>query len=317
MNEINPTREIQRLLLGIGGRRKNKTGRIFLNIIKNEFITLNDKISIPRISVKELDYPESIPIIRNIIEYIPQFLFEHSLLEKRSPSSEQHTLQFVRKMDGRVLTFIHMLKIDLKFGGDSSTVIEKGDTDHYPSYTTDRLYYKSILVPVTNLLAGESVFIEGFESLRLYDSTYVESDKNFFTSVIFEDANEAMNKNIIQKVDGGLFKISSDIYSFITGNYFTACFNVLYPVTEEIKRAVEIIEPIFIYIYSRYRDIGALCDPGEIEKTFADSVAFSGGAISLKEDFLREARDYFHRFTLYRDDDLVLKGWWRFDAEFQ
>ncbi len=306
--------KIQKMLSKIDTASRNNTDCIYINVVMNEFITFNGRIAIPKIPVKELHYDSSVEIIERIMEYIPEFLYSHELLVERMPPSEQHSLQFVKKIRGKVIEFIHLFKIDLRFGGDSSNILERGNSDHYPSYATDRVYYKSRLIPVLSEPAGES--IQYFKPMRLLDSTYVGSDQYFHTFAVFEDVNrKSLTREILSRVDNNIFNISTDLYSFIVYDYFTSCFNVLYPSSDEVQIAVEIYEPIFLSILSRYKSIGELLPLDTIRELFADAITYQEDRISLHDEFLHSLKRYFHRFSILRDDDLALKGWWRIDID--
>ena len=311
---MNPVHKIQEMLTQIDAASRNNTDSIYINVVTNEFITFNGRITIPKIPVKELSYDSSVAIIESIAGYIPEFLCRHELLAERMPPSEQHSLQFARKTRGELLEFIHLFKIDLRFGGDSSNVVERGDSDHYPAYTTDRVYYKSRLIPVLGESVGES--IQYFKSIRLLDSTYVGSDQYFHTFAVFEDVNRKdLTREILAKIDNSIFNISTELYSFIEYDYFTSCFNVLYPTADEIEIAVGMYEPIFLSILSRYKDIGELLPTDTIRDHFADSITHDEDRLSLNDAFLHSLKRYFQRFSISRDDDLALKGWWRIDIE--
>ena len=60
---MNPVDEIQNILRSLDSNQKNKTGNLYLNQIGNEFITFKEKIEIPKIPVKELDYKLSVGIL--------------------------------------------------------------------------------------------------------------------------------------------------------------------------------------------------------------------------------------------------------------
>ncbi len=311
---MDPVKKIQKMLSTINSSRQNNTDCIYINIVMNEFITFNGRIEIPKIPVKELYYDSSVAIIEKVIEYIPEFLYDHELLVERMPPSEQHSLQFVKKSRGKAIDFVHLFKIDLRFGGDSSNVLERGDSDHYPSYSTDRVYYKSRLIPVLNESVEDSV--QYFKSIRLLDSTYVDSDQYFHTFAIFEDVNKKdLTRELLTKVDNSIFNISTDLYSFIVYDYFTSCFNVLYPSTEEIEIAVKMYEPIFLTILSRFKMIGDLLPPETLRERFTDSIIHEDDRLNLNSEFLYSLKQYFQRFSIVRDDELALKGWWRIDID--
>jgi hypothetical protein len=220
----------------------------------------------------------------------------------------------VKRLSGRCLDFVHMFKLDLRFGGGAADFIDPGNSNYYPSYFTDRFYYKSRLIPV--MKEAERDGPEGFSAVRLVDSTYTESDQYFHTFAIFEDVNY---KEITMEIHGklglpGVFPISLGLYPFIEYDYFTACLNVVKPSPGELEKALAVFEPLFLVICSRYRALDGLLAPGAVTDTFAGILSGEGNAMSLTGEFLPAVKDYFSRFSLYRDDELALKGWWRLDC---
>ncbi|MCP4552906.1 MAG: hypothetical protein GY834_12890, partial [Bacteroidetes bacterium] len=284
--------------------------------IKNEFIKFNGKLEIPKIPVKELSYDKALAIIKSIAKYIPEFLYDHELLIKRKPASEQHSLQFIKEIKGRVLDFIHIFKIYLKFEGDSKNIIEKGDTENYPSYTTDRFYYKSRIIPVTSVSREKSDI--NFQSIKLIDADYVnyiEGDNELFTAaVFFFFYKNGITKDINHKLNLDIYNISTDVYPFIVFDYFTACFNVLYPDHKAIDRSIEVFEPLFIILFNKYNDLDKIGNIDEIEEHFEESMYISD-VTELKLQFISTLKSYFKQWSVYRDDDLLLKGWWRIIME--
>ncbi len=305
---------IRQLLKGIGPAARNSADQVYINIIKNEFIVFDKKIAIPSIAVKELDYETASEITAFAADIIPEFLVAHDLLTDRVPPSEQHSIQFVKRLSGRCLDFVHMFKLDLRFGGGAADFIDPGNSNYYPSYYTDRFYYKSRLIPVMKEAGQDRP--EGFSAVRLVDSTYTESDQYFHTFAIFEDVNY---KEITMEIHGklglpGVFPISLGLYPFIEYDYFTACLNVVKPSPGELEKALAVFEPLFLVICGRYRMLDGLVAPGAVTDTFAGILSGEGNAMSLTEEFLPVVKDYFSRFSLYRDDELALKGWWRLDC---
>lgn len=306
---MNAVEKIQKILYNIDINKINKTDKIFLNAIKNEFIRINSHLRIPKISVNKLDYNLGSKIIEDIIDIIPEFLYGHILLERRKPASEEHNLHFIKLIKGRVIDFIHIFKIDFKFGGNSVNIIEKGDTNNYPYYSTDRLYYKSRLIPI----AKNNNPLD-FESIRLIESNYIESDKLFFTSTIFDEVNKSViTEEIEKKINLNVFNISQKLYPFIVYDYFTACFNVLWPGINQINEAAEIYEPVFIILYSKYNNINNLASIEELNRLFIDSIIIDYDNLKINDLFIEKLHEYFKKYSIYRDDELMLKSWWRID----
>nr|HPJ38740.1 hypothetical protein [Spirochaetota bacterium] len=292
---------------------RNRTENLYLNTIKNEFITFPGRIVIPRISVKQLEYDTALPVVKDLGEYMPEYFQNHRLQAVRRPEAETHSLQFVQKLQGAVCDFLHMFKVDLRFGGDSYNIVEKGNTEFYPSYITNRIYYKSRLIPCPrelNIEKGE------FASVRLMDTQYVESDQHFHTFAVFDEiSTRKITKDILDRLNIDVFNISRELYPFIVYEYFTACFNVINPTQPEIASALELYEPVFIVIYSSFKDITTLAPLSDIEKKHRDSLEVVDGAPVLKKEFIERMKTYFKRYSIIRDDDLAVRGWWRIDID--
>ncbi|MBN2157980.1 MAG: hypothetical protein JW807_01200 [Spirochaetes bacterium] len=299
---------INRIIESIASDRKNLTGELYLNAIQNEFITIRKNLHIPRIEAKCLDYSRAAGIVADIADVMPEFLRGHRLLEYRKPAAEQHSLHFLMKIPGRVLDFIHILRIDLMFGGDSSNVVERGDTNFYPSFRTNRLYYKSRTVPVREASEND------FEPLRLQEDERVESDNYFHTYALFDEfESREASKDLCAKFDADIFNISLDLYQFISYDYFTACMNVLYPVRTELASAVELFECMFIFLFSQYRNIEEIVPLEKIRGAFAAEINCGAERITLTKEYIERLKNYFSRFSMYRDEEMLLKGWRRID----
>ena len=311
---MNSEKAIQDLLNGIGTAR-NRTGNIFLNSIRNEFITLAGRETVPRIPVKELSHDETaLRIVEWLVRYIPEFLAGHSLLADRVPPSFQHSLMFVRKIDGAVMRFLHLLRIDLRFEGDSANIVERGDSLNYPSYLTDRIYYKSRLIPVESFSVREDGCLDRFRAVRIFDGNYVDSDQYFHTYAIFDDINTRdLTAKIYECLDPSLFPFSKELYPFVEFDYFTACLNVLHPDEAALSEFLKIFEPLFLYIYGSMKELDGLVMPEMLERFDGSLTRDGSGAVRLAGGFADHVRNYFSKISLYRDDDLAIRGWRRFD----
>ncbi len=297
--------QINNLIRHIDAHHSNKTGNIYINILKNEFIMLNEEIIIPKIPVSQLSYTEALPIVQRIIPLIPEFLIGHTLLQERQPSHELHNLHFIRVLEGTCINFYHVLRLDFKFGGDSSTIIEPGNNDYYPSYRTNRLYYKSRLVPA---LKESSPPIT---PIKLIQSITTESDQYFHTYAIFDDIDTShITEEFIHTLPD-IFPIPAHLYPFIVMDYYTACLNVINPVPEELNRAVTIFEPLFFIIASRFVPVESFIPPSELEANFPDFLEIDANMLRASDTLISLAKEYFSSYSLNRDDQCMLKGWWQ------
>jgi len=211
-------------------------------------------------------------------------------------------------MKGKLMGFAHFFKIDLRFGGDSSNVIEKGDTTHYPAYITNRIYYKSRIVPVSEAAPGD------FTPLRLVDSIEVESDMRRRTMAIFDEmGTKELTKGLLEHIDKTIFSTSQDLYPFFIFEFFTACMSVPYPTESELMKALELFEPLFISLFGRYRPDGPPAGKENVLNVFQGLLEEKDGHIASAGILTGRLRDYFGRYRIKRDDELALRGWWELE----
>ncbi len=309
---MDPVERIQGILDGINARASNDTGAIHINIIKNEFILLNGRIGIPRLPVKEIDPELAAGVLADIARFIPEYLGGRRFISGPVSAAHQHSLQFARRIEGALVDFVHLFRIDLRYGGGADEIIEKGGTDYYPAYHTDRVYFKSRLVPV---LKGEASDAD-FSPVRLVDSTYTDSDQYFHTFAIFDDtSHREATMEIHRRMDmADMFPVSAALYPLVEFDHFTACLNVPDPKPAEIERAARLFEPLFLFIFARYRPLYDRFPREKIETAFPEFI-FSTECVEFGEDARVGLRRYFGRYSFFRDDALALKGWWRIDID--
>jgi hypothetical protein len=294
---------IDSLVSRIGDDERNRISGIYLDETLMEFFSLENEMPVPPISVSELDYGTGAGITENLIHVIPEYLRGHTLLEKRKPSSEQHTLQFVKAVQGRLIDFVHILRLDFKLSGNYGRISGKGDNQTFPPYNSDRIRYKSRLVPVVK---GSDASL--IESVRLKSHLEVDTDGKRFTSVFFDEfSSTEISIDFSMKAGSDIFSIPPKIYQFIPYDYFTACMNIPDPAASKLEKAAELFEPLFFYLYFQYRERHHEID--EKQLSICDEyLECSGTGVSQKPLLQESLRDFFTRYTLYRDDDLMLKG---------
>ena len=300
-------KSVQDILDSIPANALNNVGDIYINTIYNEFIFINGTIEIPKIPVQELNVADSGGILRSIIPFIPEFLVHHKIPLKRIPPADQHFLHFTKVFQGKLINFRHVFKIDLKFSGNPDRIIEKGNSSFYPSYRTDRIYYKSRLIP-------EETLSDTFSPLRLARQKDFVSDENFFTSTLFEDINRSkLSLELCEKLPSETFAISPKLYPFLVYDYFTACLNVLLPTEKNIHDAILIFEPLFFFIYTRFKDISELVSTEDIRKNFGDCFEPDTTELVLSEIFIKKLKNYFSSFVLVQDEEMAIKRWRKFE----
>ena len=304
--------KINSIISNIDSNSKNRTETVYLNRVKEEFITFDDIITIPQIPVKELSYELAAGIVEDISEVIPEFLYGHRLLEKRQPPSDVHSLHFMRVLEGKVLDFAHMLRVHLQFGGDTSAIIRRGTSDVYPSFITNRVYYTSRLVPRKKEAADGAAV----DSLRLKERLVTESDQYFHTFAIFEDMDTSgMTQKLLENIPADVFGVSTGLYPFLVFDYFTACMNILYPSAPAIERAANMFEPLFFIVAGGFVPPENLAPGIDLAEAFDGRLVVTGDSVAPTKRFSDELRRHFSGIRVEKDDELAIKGWWRFVFE--
>lgn len=299
---------IEASLNSIQSTEKNSIAGIFLDETLSEFYQLNTEITVPGLPVKEITLKDSKEIAAILVKLLPEFLHGSVFLEKRRPQAEQHSLHFIRPLPGVVVDFVHIIRFNFRFSGRNGTIISKGDSERYPSYTSDRIYFKSQLVPVYK----GSDFAE-VSSVRLKESLEVKTDQRRFTSVIFDEySTREISIELSRKAGADIFSIPVKIYPFINYEYFTSCLSIPDPSQQRISASVALLEPLFLYFYFSFRESGTLPDITEAAKKFS-GLALDGGSVILRPEFILDLKDYFSSYSLSADDDLLLKGWKKFE----
>ncbi len=307
INSLNglPVNTINSLVSHIGDNDRNQIEGIFLDETLMEFYHLKDEIPVPPIRVSELDYMTGIEIVRNLITVIPEYMRGHTLLEKRKPLSEQHSLHFIKPVQGKLIDFVHILRFDFKLSGSDGRMAGKGDNRTFPQYNTDKIRFRSRLVPVLKE-SDPSVL----DSLRLKSHLKLDSSnvKITPTAVFFDEfSNVEISIDFSVKTGSDIFSIPAKIYQFISYDYFTACMNIPDPVILKLERAASIFEPLFFILYFYYKEGSCNIDKKQLA-IFSDYIETTEMGVNQKPLLKEKLKEFFSHYTIYRDDDLLLKG---------
>lgn len=298
-----PVETINSMISGIGDKERNRINGVFLDETLMEFYQLADAMPVPPVPVSELDYTTGIEIVKSLILLIPEYLRGHSLLEKRKPSSEQHSLQFFKPVIGKIIDFVHILRFDFKLTGSDGRISGRGDNRTFPQYNTDRIRFRSRLVPVAKGSDPSHI-----DSLRMKSRLEVDTDGKRFTSVFFDEfSTSEISIDFSSKAGTDIYSVPLKIYQFIAYDYFTACLNIPDPLYTRLDSSAAIFEPLFFYLYFKYRERNH-----EIAiKELADwnrYLNLTETGVEQKILLHDQLKDNFSRYTIYRDDDLLLKG---------
>ncbi len=262
-----------------------------------EFWQLKHCFSIPEISVKSLEYKVALKFLREIVEELAPFLIDHEFLPKRRPHREEHAIHFAKPLSGKVLDFVHVVRLDFKYSPELGTILSSGTTDFYPSYRGNRVFYKSRLVPVKR--GGD---FRNIDSLRLEASRQVETDYNRFSAVIFDEGG-VRKKSIeyMKMLDSHYFAMPIEVYQPLCFDYMTLCLNIPQPLGDILNASLELFEPLFLFY--------ALCHNVESPDIQAGSPAFShcfsnvSGKWEISSHFGARLKSFFRGYSLGGQDD--------------
>ena len=288
--------------------RENVKGEILLNERKNEFYKFDGNIEIPRISVNGISREQKIMLSQRISRIIPEFLNGYSVIFEPKPAAETLFIHFAKRLKGRQMDFVQLFKIDFKFSGNPDSMIEKGDNFNYPSYRTDRFYYKSYLLPVYS--SDED--ISEFKTIPLFKEVSHKSENDgFFTYALFDDVDvEVYDKIIAESLKEFAFPVPQGIFRFISYAYFTAAFTVLDPFSSILKESVELFEIIFLKLM-KDNDIEYTVDIN----AFSESLYTENGRLNYTDSFIDRFNGYLGRYSLVTNEEyLLLNSWKKIEA---
>lgn len=308
-------KHIQKLLNEISQDNKNEIDNIYLDKAKNEFFALNKSLLIDSIPVTGLTTKEQQTIVEELTNIIPEFLVDHYFLLKPKPASDSLSLFFIKPLKGEVYNFLHYLKLDFSYRGEFSHTIKKGDTEHYPSYETNDLFFKSKIFPVLDVSIQKDYIADNFEPLRIFSREKVKSDQYFHTVSIFDEVqSNEMTKLILEKINIDAFSISTNVYSFFEYFFFSASMNVINPTKDQLVEAINLFEPVFIKIMSSGNSENLDADlKNKIEKLKTSLILTDNKIINFTEEFKEKLKNYFSQYSIYTDNDLTIKRWKRID----
>ncbi len=266
---------------------------------KKEFWKLSKVFQIPEISVKSLDYGVAAKFLHGILSELGPFLSKHEFLPHRRPHSEEHSVHFVRPFSGRVLDFVHVVRLDFRYYPESGTMVSPGSTDFYPSYESDRVFYRSLLVPI-----GKGRDFRKIESVKLESSQEIETDGNRFSAVIFDEGSMVKkSQGYLKMLHADYFPIPIEVYQPLFFDYMTLCLNMPVPLEETLMAALDIFEPLFLFFARR----GKIDIEGS-SGAFPDLLSGAQENAEISPRFGSQLKKFFHSYRLVSDHEAASRG---------
>jgi hypothetical protein len=306
------TEIIDRILKEIGSSMTNRCGSIIINELKRELLLLKEPLLVPSIHVSGLDYPELSGVAEKLAGIMPEYLAGHTLLANQKPPVECHTMQFVKLLHGRFTDYIHMFKIDLRFSSGTGTQKGAGDSDHFPPFEAEGLVVGSHIIPVTEVKYADGAILD-FAPLRIIGKESVEgSDSKIMVHTFFDDFDPTeINEKIWGSLDSSIFPFSPKIYPFVSYSYFSACLNLPDPVASALDKSVRFYEAMLVkllFVFGRLE--------GEVsDRIDQEYISFRDGVPYFTEKFTKEGTEFFSRYSVYQNDEFMMKRWRRLDVK--
>ncbi len=226
--------------------KKNQTDfKIYIDNLHCPYILLNEEYTMPSLSNHIMTLEENINLVKLFTTYLPKTLSGMNFLTKTISKKETSRLNFVKEFSSSGNKFILLFTIEIKYlGGSLSSKIFKPSTQtHFPSYLTDRIFFHSRIIPVSEVIKNNNYII---------DFTPVKNDNIFFNYQI-EFTNREKPEFISEMFDELDFR------------------NILKPIYENLKISEfwtlgKIYEPIGIEFLSPILKLISIYPDQEIEE---------------------------------------------------
>ncbi|MDH5656079.1 MAG: hypothetical protein OEZ34_09240 [Spirochaetia bacterium] len=209
---------------------------------------MKQKILWPSVHINHI-LPEERKIITEILlENIPTFITGCSILPEPRPRKDSNQIHYVRSYHENGSDYIYIFKVSCEYmgGADSSEIKIEGRQGIAPSFKTNRIYFSSLLIPVSEIARDNKGYINNFTPVQIKDAIFkVSSDdviRDFRSTVLFDeiDFSEVNNKITVHFEFNSSWKHNKLFYPFVI-DYLSLCMNLIHP----DKNAVDLYAGIF------------------------------------------------------------------------
>jgi len=168
-----------------------------------------------------------------------------------------------------------------------------------------------MIVPVAEIMY-ENGIITDFIPIKILTKEFIEASERYMVHAIFDDFDPTdINEKIHEVAKQDLFPFSYRIYPFISYAYFTSCINFPDPVARVLDLVPEIIEPLLAEVFVSFGSV----DASVIAANYPSDIILADGSVSLSDEYRARVIKLFSRYSVYQDDDLMLKRWRRIDVK--
>ncbi|MCB1180164.1 MAG: hypothetical protein KDK36_21480 [Leptospiraceae bacterium] len=179
---------------------KNKKYDIHVDSLHLPFIILEEKYLLPSIPLLEIDFNSAKIFLQEIAPHFSSHLKEFFIIPETRPKKDSCKLMLAKEIEINSSRFIYIIKFETVYlgGADKENKITEGTQNLSPSIKTNRIYFTSRILPVSQIIKSKGEIID-FEIPKYEPSIYskeTEGHKKKFFSELFDeiDYSEVMNE---------------------------------------------------------------------------------------------------------------------------
>ncbi|HMV43083.1 MAG TPA: hypothetical protein PK079_03830 [Leptospiraceae bacterium] len=153
-------KEINSFLKGLNG--SNAPFDIYVDNLHSPYVLLREEYLLPPISNMDFTKKDILPFLKVISKYIPEAMVGCSVLPIQKPKRETGKISLVREISLRGHNYLYIFKIDAAYLGGSAKdkIISAASQVSHPSFSTDRIYFSTKIVPIKNVIRADGEIID-------------------------------------------------------------------------------------------------------------------------------------------------------------
>jgi hypothetical protein len=178
-------------------KNDSKPFEVYIDNHHTALIQFPMEYEMPQISNHILSFEEKSKLTNIFSKLIPNTLSDMNLLPESFPKRDTSKLCYVKELNSKDQTYIHLFKIDVNYlgGCKKEKMIQITNQKQFPSYFTDRIYFYSGIIKVKEIIKKDneiiSFVVKEFIQKNSFPETvdYSEKNKPEIFSEIFDEAD--------------------------------------------------------------------------------------------------------------------------------
>ena len=229
--------------------------KLAIDTFHHSYVQFEDSFLWPAIHTNRIEPEEKNQITDILLTHVPSFIENCSVLTESRPRRDSNQVHYVRSYKFNEVEYIYIFKVFAEYmgGADQTEIVSRGKQGIAPSFHTDRVYFESLLIPVSNITRDVHGYVTDFIPIQIKDAIFkVSSDeeiRNFRSSVLFDeiDFSQVNNKITNHFSYGKQWKFNNLFYPIII-DYLSLCMNIITP----YKKVVDLNAPVFARMFMNF-----------------------------------------------------------------